>query len=81
MIMQISPHNHSAVRGISNFNYNVIKQNTNTQIIFPDVEDPNVPSSRKSTVTIRGNIANVYAAKQQLTVRNYYSKLLIFNLT
>jgi len=43
-------------------------QRTATQIMFPDAGDPNIPSLKKSNVTITGAIHNVYLARQQLVV-------------
>ncbi|KAF5301419.1 hypothetical protein FQA39_LY02148 [Lamprigera yunnana] len=66
MSMEISPHHHALVVGKSHSNLKAIIQNTNTQIMFPDAQDPNIPSLKKSNVTISGNIHNVYLARQQL---------------
>lgn len=46
-------------------------QRTATQIMFPDAGDPNIPSLKKSNVTITGDIHNVYSARQQLVVSRY----------
>ena len=46
----------------------MIMQRTGTQIMFPDAGDPNIPSLKKSNVTITGSIHNVYLARQQLVV-------------
>ena len=46
----------------------MIMQRTATQIMFPDAGDPNIPSLKKSNVTITGSIHNVYLARQQLVV-------------
>ncbi|KAB0796661.1 hypothetical protein PPYR_10722 [Photinus pyralis] len=66
MSMEISPHHHSLVTGKNHSNLKMITQNTNTQIMFPDAQDPNIPSLKKSNVIINGNIHNVYCARQQL---------------
>ncbi|KAK5641945.1 hypothetical protein RI129_010492 [Pyrocoelia pectoralis] len=66
MSMEISPHHHSLVTGKNHTNLKMITQNTNTQIMFPDAQDPNIPSLKKSNVVISGNIHNVYSARQQL---------------
>lgn len=49
----------------------MIMQRTATQIMFPDAGDPNIPSLKKSNVTITGDINNVYLARQQLVVSRY----------
>lgn len=49
----------------------MIMQRTGTQIMFPDAGDPNIPSLKKSNVTITGDINNVYLARQQLVVSWY----------
>jgi hypothetical protein len=41
---------------------------TKTKILFPDAEDPNIPSLKKSNVRIIGDIDQVYLARQQLIV-------------
>ncbi|XP_035739467.1 protein bicaudal C-like isoform X3 [Vespa mandarinia] len=66
MSMEISPHHHSIVLGKSSSNLKMIMQRTSTQIMFPDASDPNIPSLKKSNVTIIGGIHNVYLARQQL---------------
>ncbi|KAK4883581.1 hypothetical protein RN001_006900 [Aquatica leii] len=66
MSMEISPNHHALVIGKNYSNLKAIIQNTNTQIMFPDAQDPNIPSLKKSNVTISGNIHNVYTARQQL---------------
>lgn len=68
MSMEISPHHHSIVLGKSSSNLKMIMQRTSTQIMFPDASDPNIPSLKKSNVTIIGGIHNVYLARQQLVV-------------
>jgi len=54
-------------------------QRTATQIMFPDAGDPNIPSLKKSNVTITGDINNVYLARQQLVV-SWYIRFSIINL-
>ncbi|XP_026826107.1 protein bicaudal C isoform X2 [Ooceraea biroi] len=66
MSMEISPQHHSIVLGKQSNNLKMIMQRTATQIMFPDAGDPNIPSLKKSNVTITGAIHNVYLARQQL---------------
>ncbi|XP_011506262.1 PREDICTED: protein bicaudal C [Ceratosolen solmsi marchali] len=66
MSMEISPQHHSVVLGKQSNNLKSIMQRTATQIMFPDAGDPNIPSLKKSNVTITGSIHNVYLARQQL---------------
>lgn len=66
MSMEISPQHHSIVLGKQSSNLKMIMQRTATQIMFPDAGDPNIPSLKKSNVTITGDINNVYLARQQL---------------
>ncbi|XP_020287705.1 protein bicaudal C isoform X2 [Pseudomyrmex gracilis] len=66
MSMEISPQHHSIVLGKQSSNLKMIMQRTVTQIMFPDAGDPNIPSLKKSNVTITGGIHNVYLARQQL---------------
>ncbi|XP_070171625.1 protein bicaudal C homolog 1-B isoform X2 [Polyergus mexicanus] len=66
MSMEISPQHHSIVLGKQSSNLKIIMQRTATQIMFPDAGDPNIPSLKKSNVTITGGIHNVYLARQQL---------------
>ncbi|XP_025156044.1 protein bicaudal C homolog 1 isoform X4 [Harpegnathos saltator] len=66
MSMEISPQHHSIVLGKQSSNLKMIMQRTATQIMFPDAGDPNIPSLKKSNVTITGAIHNVYLARQQL---------------
>ncbi|KAG5329672.1 BIC1B protein, partial [Acromyrmex heyeri] len=66
MSMEISPQHHSIVLGKQSSNLKMIMQRTATQIMFPDAGDPNIPSLKKSNVTITGDIHNVYLARQQL---------------
>ncbi|XP_033227977.1 protein bicaudal C isoform X2 [Belonocnema kinseyi] len=66
MSMEISPQHHSIVLGKQSSNLKMIMQRTATQIMFPDAGDPNIPSLKKSNVTITGSIHNVYLARQQL---------------
>lgn len=68
MSMEISPQHHSIVLGKQSSNLKMIMQRTGTQIMFPDAGDPNIPSLKKSNVTITGGIHNVYLARQQLVV-------------
>ncbi|XP_049703843.2 protein bicaudal C [Helicoverpa armigera] len=66
MSLEISPMHHSVVVGRGAEQLKIIMKGTNTQIMFPDAEDPNIPVIKKSSVTITGNIKDVYAARQQL---------------
>ncbi|XP_045488881.1 protein bicaudal C homolog 1 isoform X2 [Pieris rapae] len=66
MTLEISPMHHPVVVGRSSEQLKVIMRTTGAQIMFPDAEDPNIPTLRKSCVTITGAIQNVYAARQQL---------------
>ncbi|CAH0564702.1 unnamed protein product [Brassicogethes aeneus] len=66
MSMEISPHHHQIVLGKSHSNLKQIMQSTNCQIMFPDANDPNIPSLKKSNINISGNIHNVYKARQLL---------------
>ncbi|KAG7197816.1 hypothetical protein KM043_001630 [Ampulex compressa] len=66
MSMEISPQHHSIVLGKQSGNLKTVMQRTATQIMFPDAGDPNIPSLKKSNVTITGAIHNVYLARQQL---------------
>ena len=67
MTMEISPHHHVTVLGKNNINLKIIMQRTNTTIIFPDAEDPNIPPIKKGSVTISSHsIHNVYLARQLL---------------
>ncbi|XP_053987472.1 protein bicaudal C isoform X3 [Hylaeus volcanicus] len=66
MSMEISPQHHSIVLGKQSSNLKMIMQCTATQILFPDAGDPNIPSLKKSNITITGGIHNVYMARQQL---------------
>ena len=68
MSMEISPQHHSTVLGSQNNNLKQIMMRTGTEIMFPDAGDPNIPSLKKSNVTITGSIHNVYLARQQLMV-------------
>lgn len=68
MSMEISPQHHPVVLGKGSVNLKSIMQQTNTQIMFPDANDPNIPTIKKSNVTITGSIHNVYLARQQLMV-------------
>lgn len=75
MSLEISPMHHSVVVGRAAEQLKVIMKGTNTQIMFPDADDPNIPVIKKSCVTITGNIKDVYAARQQLvvsTIINYH---------
>ncbi|KAF6216751.1 hypothetical protein GE061_001100 [Apolygus lucorum] len=63
--IEISPHHHCIVRGKDNSNVNLIKTHTRTQITFPDLQDTNLPSIKRSNVLITGNsIQSVYNALQ-----------------
>jgi len=66
MNMEISPIHHAVVLGKANMNLRAIMQKTKTTILFPDAADPNIPSIRKGSVTITGNINNVYLTRQLL---------------
>lgn len=66
MSLEISPMHHSVVLGRAANQLKVIMKSTNTQIMFPDAEDPNIPTLKKSNVTITGQIKDVYSARQQL---------------
>lgn len=66
MSMEISPHHHQTVLGKNHSNLKAIMQYTNCQIMFPDAQDPNIPSLKKSNVSISGNIHQVYQARQLL---------------
>nr|XP_023029360.1 protein bicaudal C isoform X2 [Leptinotarsa decemlineata] len=66
MSMEISPHHHQIVLGKNHANLKLIIQYTSCQIMFPDAQDPNIPSLKKSNVNISGNIHDVYRARQLL---------------
>ncbi|XP_063365770.1 protein bicaudal C homolog 1 [Cydia amplana] len=66
MSLEISPIHHSVVVGLGAEQLKVIMKGTNTQIMFPDADDPNIPVIKKSCVTITGQIKDVYTARQQL---------------
>ncbi|XP_068618033.1 protein bicaudal C [Battus philenor] len=66
MSLEISPMHHGVVVGRGAEQLKVIMKGTGTQIMFPDAEDPNIPTLRKSCVTITGQMKDVYAARQQL---------------
>ncbi|XP_030754247.1 protein bicaudal C [Sitophilus oryzae] len=66
MSMEISPHHHQIVLAKNHTNLKTIMQYTSCQIMFPDAQDPNIPTLKKSNVTITGNIHNVYKARQLL---------------
>lgn len=68
MMMEISPLHHPTVVGSGGENLKRIIQRTGTQILFPDSFDPSIPSLKKSSITITGDIHNVYLARQQLVV-------------
>lgn len=68
MVMEISPQHHKIVMGPGNETLRAISHQTGAQILFPDAKDPNIPSIKKSSVTITGHIHNVYAARQMLIV-------------
>lgn len=69
MTIEISPQHHCVVLGSNSKQLKGIMQRTQTKIMFPDATDPNIPSLRRSCVTIIGNIDGVYSARQQLIVR------------
>ena len=73
MTMEISPQHHGIVLGKQSINLKMIMQSTGTQIMFPDAGDPNIPSLKKSNITISGSIENVYIARQQLMVSTLIS--------
>lgn len=66
MTMEISPCYHPLVVGKNHSNLKAIIQMTGCQIMFPDALDPNIPSLKKSNVTISGHIDRVYQARQLL---------------
>jgi len=76
MVMEISPQHHKIVMGPGNETLRAITRRTGAQILFPDAKDPNIPSIKKSSVTITGHIHNVYAARQMLIVifYSYFAK-------
>lgn len=76
--MEISPQHHSIVLGKQSQNLKMIMQRTGTQIMFPDAGDPNIPSLKKSNVTITGSIHNVYLARQQLVVSRIWKSNLSY---
>ena len=69
MTMEISPHHHPIVLGPQSQYLKAIMDKTQTQIMFPDAQDPNIPILKKSNVTITGQINKVYLARQQLMVK------------
>lgn len=82
MTLEISPVHHSIVMGHGSEQLKVIKKGTNTVIMVPDASDPNIAVIRKSCVTIKGQIRNVYEARQQLVVRlfaPFYLPMTIFH--
>ncbi|XP_069361110.1 protein bicaudal C [Maniola hyperantus] len=66
MTLEISPMHHPVVIGRGAEQLKLIMNGTHTQIMFPDADDPNIPTLRKSCVTITGQIHDVYKARQQL---------------
>ncbi|CAH1121125.1 unnamed protein product [Ceutorhynchus assimilis] len=66
MSMEISAHHHQFVLGKNHSYLKEIIMYTGCQIMFPDAQDPNIPSLKKSNVTITGDIHNVYKARQLL---------------
>ncbi|XP_069700083.1 protein bicaudal C [Periplaneta americana] len=66
MALEISPQHHSIVLGKGSGNLKMIMQQTSTQIMFPDADDPNIPTLKKSNICITGSVHNVYLARQQL---------------
>lgn len=73
MFMEISTQHHSIVAGRNYSNLKEIMKITGAQIIFPDKDDPNLPSLKKSNVKIVGNINSVYAARQLLIVSSFFN--------
>ncbi|XP_025829225.1 protein bicaudal C homolog 1 [Agrilus planipennis] len=67
MSMEISPQHHSIVTGKNHANLKAIMQRTNTQIMFPDAKDPNIPSLKKNPhVRIAGRPNDVHTAKERI---------------
>ncbi|KAL3274110.1 hypothetical protein HHI36_015524 [Cryptolaemus montrouzieri] len=66
MSMEISPHHHQIVLGKNHANLKAIMKYTNCQIMFPDAQDPNIPSLKKSNISLSGSIHQVYQARQLL---------------
>lgn len=66
MSIQVSPQHHHIVLGKNHFNLKAIMQYTKCQIMFPDAQDQNIPSLKRSNVNISGNIHSVYTARQLL---------------
>ncbi|RZC40327.1 bicaudal C, partial [Asbolus verrucosus] len=66
MSIQISPQHHQIVLGKNHSNLKAIMQYTKCQIMFPDAQDQNIPSLKKSNINISGSIHNVYTARQLL---------------
>ncbi|XP_044252303.1 protein bicaudal C homolog 1-B [Tribolium madens] len=66
MTIQISPQHHQIVLGKNHSNLKAIMHYTKCQIMFPDAQDQNIPSLKRSNVNISGNIHNVYTARQLL---------------
>ncbi|EFA07761.1 Protein bicaudal C-like Protein [Tribolium castaneum] len=66
MTIQISPQHHAIVLGKNHSNLKAIMHYTKCQIMFPDAQDQNIPSLKRSNVNISGNIHSVYTARQLL---------------
>ncbi|XP_050295562.1 protein bicaudal C-like [Anthonomus grandis grandis] len=66
MAMEITPHYHPVVLAKNHSNLKAIMQHTGCQIMLPDAQDPNIPTLKKSNVTITGNIHDIYNARQLL---------------
>ncbi|KAF4530658.1 hypothetical protein B566_EDAN004897 [Ephemera danica] len=66
MSLEISPQHHSVVLGRQSCNLKTIMGQTGTRILFPDAEDPNIPTIKKSNIRISGAIDKVYLARQHL---------------
>lgn len=66
MSMEISPHHHSMVIGKNHSNIKEIMRVAGAQIMFPDAQDPNIPTLKKSNITITGTVHSVYIARQLL---------------
>ncbi|XP_050313749.1 protein bicaudal C-like isoform X2 [Anthonomus grandis grandis] len=66
MSLEISPHHHPVVLAKNHSNIKAIMEHTGCQIMFPDAQDPNTPTLKKSNVIITGNIHKIYDARQLL---------------
>ena len=58
---------HFRILGEKSANLLKIMKYTNTEIIFADSNDPNVPVLKKSNVVIKGALEDIYRARQLLT--------------